>query len=324
VQAYEATLISDDTPFDRYEGAPSRGLRGNPAALTASERNGLTIFTDTDDNLGGRCNNCHSLPVSTNHSVVDIVQGELNKPNFQGRPEDILEFMVLGDGNEANYDKGFYNIGVRRTSEDIARAGTAPDTPEFRNPLNDNKPFPLSYVALAHLAVNKQLPDDVLRFVQLDRNTHQPVPVLERQAIRGNFKAPNLRNVKYTGPYFHNGDSATLRHVVEFYTRGGNFPNTNFRDLDVDIEGIPGLRFPEFLPSAQQNVHDLVEFVAHGLTDDRVAYERAPFDHPQIYVPNGARERNPSQDVMQEVPAVGQQGRATPIDTFLKLDPQSP
>ncbi len=82
---------------------------------------------------------------------------------------------------------------------------------------------------------------------------------------------PNLRNVKFTGPYFHNGDSATLRQVVEFYTRGGNFPNTNFHDLDPDIEGIPGLRFPEFLPSSQRNMHDLIDFVSEGLTDPRVA-----------------------------------------------------
>ena len=116
------------------------------------------------------------------------------------------------------------------------------------------------------------------------------MPVLDRQAIHGNFKVPNLRNAKFTGPYFHNGDSATLRQVVEFYTRGGNFPNTNFHDLDPDIEGIPGLRFPEFLPTSQRNMHDLIDFVAEGLADRRVAHEQAPFDHPQLFVPNGAAD----------------------------------
>jgi hypothetical protein len=150
----------------------------------------------------------------------------------------------------------------------------------------------------------------------------QPVPVLGRNAIHGNFKVPNLRNVKFTGPYFHNGDSATLRQVVEFYTRGGNFPNTNFHDLDPDIEGIPGLRFPEFLPSSRQNMHDLIDFVAEGLTDPRVAYEKAPFDHPQLFVPNGTRLVTPNLDEFLEIQAVGRRGRAKPIDTFLNLDPQ--
>lgn len=330
IQAYEATLVADDTPFDRFQGAKSKNRKGDPNALTAAQRNGLAIFTDTDPNLGARCNNCHSLPVTTNHSVADILQGELNRPDFQGRPADIVEFMVMGDGASANYDKGFYNIGVRRTSEDLGRDDTAPaSTPnnpqrEFENPLDGNKPFPLSYVALGHLAAQGKLPDDVLRFVQLDPATRKPIPVLDRQAIHGNFKAPNLRNAKFTGPYFHNGDSATLRQVVEFYTRGGNFPNTNFRDLDPDIEGIPGLRFPGFLPSSKRNVEDLVSFVADGLTDQRVAREQAPFDHPQLFVPNGTRGAAPGQDSLLEVKAVGRRGRPAPIDTFLNLDPQAP
>ena len=317
VQAYEATLVSDDTPFDRFEGAPSKGIKGDPNALSASERNGLTIFMNSDSNLGGRCNNCHVAPVMTNHSITDIA------PDSQGRPNDILEFMVMGDGTSASYDKGFYNIGVRRTSEDTGRAGTAPDEPPFRNPKNNDQPFPLSYVALADLAAKKRLPADVLRFIQLDPSTKEPVPVLGRHAINGNFKAPNLRNVRYTGPYFHNGDSATLRHVVEFYTRGGNFPNTNFNDLDPDVSGIPPLRFPEFSPSAEQNMRDLVNFVAHGLTDERVALEKGPFDHPQLSVPNGSPANKPGKDLLLEIPAVGRNGRTTSISTFLDLDPQA-
>ena len=278
----------------------------------------------------------------TNHSVIDILQRDMANPKFQGRPVDILEFMVMGDGNGASYDKGFYNIGVRRTSEDLGRALTAPATTfdpvthqvvdsqrAFENDLDKDqdghaRPFPLSYVALAHLAADNKLPPDVLRFIQIDPITKKAVPVLGRQAIRGNFKAPNLRNVLYTGPYFHNGDSATLRHVVEFYTRGGNFPNTNFSDLDTDIFGIPGLRFPEFLPSARENIRDLVAFVSHGLTDERVPCEKKPFDHPQLFVPNGSPDNQPGADAMLEIPAVGESGRLTPISTFLDLDPQYP
>ena len=324
IQAYEATLVSNDAPFDRFEGAPSLHQPGDPAALTASERNGLSIFMDSNPNLGGRCNNCHSAPVMTNHSAADILQQELNNPRAQGRPADILELMVMGDGASATYDKGFYNIGVRRSSEDVARAGTATDAPPFQNPLDGNRPFPLSYVALARLAADNKLPPDVLRFVQLDPKTKRPVPVLGRIAVNGSFKAPNLRNTQLTGPYFHNGDSATLRQVVEFYTRGGNFPNTNFNDLDPDVEGIPGLRFPEFLPDAQRNIQDLVNFVSHGLMDERVALEKAPFDHPQLFVPTGAPDDNPAADRLQEIKAVGQNGWDAPIAAFLGLDPQAP
>jgi len=41
--------------------------------------------------------------------------------------------------------------------------------------------------------------------------------VVWRDAARGQFKAPTLRNVAVSGPYMHNGYFRTLRGVVEFY-----------------------------------------------------------------------------------------------------------
>jgi cytochrome c peroxidase len=187
------------------------------------------------------------------------------------------------------------------------------------------KPFPDSLVELTALredpscgipsAAGGCLPPDVARFIP-------DVPILPRRVTNGAFKAPNLRNIKYSGPYFHVGDSATLRQVVEFYTRGGNFPNTNLHDKTVDVDGIPPLMFPEFDPVAAQFVESLVEFLANGLTDHRVAFEQGPFDHPQLYVPNGSPALHPDRDVFIVVPAVGTEGRATELPTFLNLDPQ--
>ena len=67
--------------------------------------------------------------------------------------------MVMGDGRSANYDKGFYNIGVRRTTEDVSRGAPVSGDPvlkEFQNPKDDYKAFPLSYTALAHLAMHAE------------------------------------------------------------------------------------------------------------------------------------------------------------------------
>jgi hypothetical protein len=55
----------------------------------------------------------------------------------------------------------------------------------------------------------------------------------------GAFKAPGLRNVELTGPYFHTGSFLTLRQVVDFYFEGGDFPRTNASSRDphvVDLE----------------------------------------------------------------------------------------
>jgi len=311
VQAYERTLVSDDTPFDRFMGAPSLGIPPDPTALTDQERLGLALYMDA-----GQCDNCHRTPVTTSHTVFEV------QPDSQGVPrpgieDGIIETMAMADGETANYDHGMYNISVRRTTEDLGRAGTAPNVAPFLNPLDGNKPFPLSYVELTALKIQGKLPPDVARFVPTQ-------PMLDRRVTRGAFKVPNLRNQLFRGPYFHNGDSATLRHVVEFYVRGGNFPNTNMADFTVDIEGIPEMRFPEFVPNAKTNVEALVAFLANGLTDQRVAYERAPFDHPQLFIPHGAEAANPDVDLFLELPPVGNAGRTAPVPTFLNLDPQDP
>jgi hypothetical protein len=68
-----------------------------------------------------------------------------------------------------------------------------------------------------------------------------------------------------------------------------------------------------------------VDFLAEGLTDRRVAFEQAPFDHPELMVPNGSPDGAAFHDLMITIPAVGKNGRgATPLPTFLGLDPQQP
>ena len=89
------------------------------------------------------------------------------------------------------------------------------------------------------------------------------------------FKTPTLRNVKHTAPYFHTGSKPTLEDVVEFYNNGGDFANEQ-RSADVR---------PLHLTSIEKSA--LVDFLANGLTDCRVEKQRAPFDHPELPVPNG-------------------------------------
>jgi cytochrome c peroxidase len=45
--------------------------------------------------------------------------------------------------------------------------------------------------------------------------------VTNKDADRGRFKTPTLRNVALTAPYMHDGSLATLEDVVDFYNRGG-------------------------------------------------------------------------------------------------------
>ena len=248
-------------------------------------------------------------------------------------------FVTIAGVADSSFNSSFVNgtakigpqpIGIKisPTQFTYKQPGPAlPDASSTGGTATAGKPFPVSLVELTALREDTVtcaaatiphigcLPPDVARFIP-------DVPILPRRVTNGAFKAPNLRNIKYSGPYFHVGDSATLRQVVEFYTRGGNFPNTNLHDKTVDVDGIPPLMFPEFDPVAEQYIVSLVDFLANGLTDKRVAFEQGPFDHPQIMVPNGSPKTNPAADTFIFIPAVGAAGRATELPTFLNLDPQ--
>jgi cytochrome c peroxidase len=110
-------------------------------------------------------------------------------------------------------------------------------------------------------------------------------PVVNRVARNGSFKAPQLREVELTGPYFHNGGKLTLRQVVDFYSRGGDFPITNASDRDFNLVNM-NVEFQSNL--SEQEKISLVDFLLE-LTDDRVAFERAPFDHPEAIIPLDGR-----------------------------------
>ena len=118
------------------------------------------------------------------------------------------------------------------------------------------------------------------------------------------FKASTLRNIALTAPYMHTGRFLTLEQVVDFYNNGRNDGITN--------------RGPVLNLTASQKA-DLVAFLRYGLTDRRVLYEKAPFDHPQLLVPNGhpgnseAVQVGPdgkAVDSLMIVPAVGAEGGA--------------
>lgn len=106
---------------------------------------------------------------------------------------------------------------------------------------------------------------------------------------------------------------------MELYSRGGNVAPVAQRDgTPIEPLGVPVLAVDE--------VDALVAWL-ETLTDARVLYRRAPFDHPQLFVPNGhvgdstwlgdATGDGFADDVMLEIPAVGAAGGA-PLPGFLE------
>jgi len=259
------------------------------------------------------------------------------------------------DGNgaptgSALVDKGIYNIGVRPIAEDLGRGADDPfgfplslsalalrkagfPVGVFSSPNNPVPPLPATLtpfvndfpIGLAFPNINQPvfLPDTISPTVDIVVLPSGTFPNPNRVARLGSFKVPQLKNVELTGPYFHNGGALTLRQVIDFYSRGGDFPVTNASDRDPLINDLH-VNFGALFTEADKVA--LVDFLL-SLTDERVKFERAPFDHPEVIVPlDGTAPDNTAGRAalladarFQRIPAVGAAGRGTPLPNFLGI-----
>jgi len=286
VQMYEATLVSDDSPWDRFrrdhpqptDPALNPYSNAAPAHISNLALFGAHLFNDrTRGATNIRCSNCHEHAEMTDASVRRV-NAAANGP------------VRNRDGNVI--DKGFNNIGVRPTDEDLGVGAS-----DEAGPISKSRQlFPAG------------LP-----------GTFDGAAVTKGFGVEGAFKIPSLRNVALTAPYFHNGDARTLREVIEFYSRGGNVaPLRQTDDTPIEPLGVPGLN--------EDEIQALVAYL-EALTDERVLHRRAPFDHPQLFVPNGhpgdhlattdSDSDGLADDRLLEIPAVGAQG-GQPLPAFLE------
>lgn len=170
-------------------------------------------------------------------------------------------------------------------------------------------------------------------------------PNVNRVNAQGAFKAPPLRNIALMGPYFHNGGKLTLMQVLDFYLRGGDFPKTNAQHRDFLIAhlrtedealGFDAATNTSFTDAQKEKIIESVVDFLLELTDERVAFERAPFDHPEIFVPldgkapdntfgrsgliartSGVCAGPGSGPCFRQVAATGMGGLSTPLPNFL-------
>jgi cytochrome c peroxidase len=260
-------------------------------------------------------------PVPTGTDVITY-----NNVNYKVTVTDVNNLAVPAQVVPVNtYDVGWYNLGVRPTADNLGVGGV------------DLASKPLSWTeylqtTLADPTVVK-VPGGGLGCVDqfgnpagvpLSAQFNSPfagqvmdpttgLPILsgglskkEATDVAGSFKTPMLRNVELNGPYFHTGGKSTLRQVVEFYDDGGNFANASQSPFIRPL----GLSEDESVA--------LVAFLL-SLTDDRVRYQQAPFDHPELPLPVG--QDAAGADLMTTVPAVGAAGAAAPVQRFLSLNP---
>ncbi|HEY0429115.1 MAG TPA: cytochrome c peroxidase [Pyrinomonadaceae bacterium] len=157
-----------------------------------------------------------------------------------------------------------------RTPLDLANAGITPLTAQETRGRNVFNQAQCNVCHAGNLLTDNSFRNIGLRPVNEDTGRFQTTG---SQQDLGVFRVPSLRNVELRAPYMHYGKLQTLEDVVEFYNRGGDFPNQpNFAGNLIRPRNL----------SAQQKA-DLVAFLKRPLTDTRLTQEAAPFDRPQLF-----------------------------------------
>jgi cytochrome c peroxidase len=360
IMMYEATLVSDQSPIDQYLRYRSiLGATPDPAPLVAAANriaadlpgvtatnilNGLALFElpppPSPGPNGVGCMLCHvgaELTSASNRNLNHGVEADdvaFAGAGFDQRMErmfwqippvpagtdrvtlDPMAWTVAAsnsmtpsvpptDAPVAVYDAGYYNIGIRPTADDPGSDAMDP----FGNSWSIVKMLQTladpSWIKVpgAGLGCGATVVKNSTGFPMLSGSLRRT----ERAFVAGSFKVPGIRNIEFTAPYFHNGGKATLMQVMEMYDDGGDFSNPTLAPLIRP------------LGMSEDELNDVVAFML-ALTDERVRLKQAPFDHPQIFVPNG--DSVPGTDNIVEIPAVGAGGGAA-IERFLNLNPFS-
>ena len=361
LQVYQSTLVSDDAPFDRS----ARDAQGLPVELSPSAQRGLQQFRT------GHCALCHIGPaftaaaVDTNAALVSSHPTAFGGAGFRNTTSRNVVARMPANKGFGLVDTGFAATGVGQDTWDLGLAGKdesgmdislasqflqllAGNPAAVKDPrvlevrpcdlpnalaLNQNRtnrnyfiasdglqlqPQPLSNCLMPSFAY---IPTPAAAVAELARPDNKKMLLATDAA----FKIPTLRNVELTGPYMHNGSMASLDQVIEFYARGGNF-----NGVSKQFGTVFGQANLQLDPQARADLKAFLE----SLTDERVRYERAPFDHPELRVPHGhtgdrtrTTANNPlaltlAADDWLVVPAVGAAGRGTPLQPFhTRLEP---
>ena len=337
IQMYESTLVSNQSKFDI--GLASMQEEDTvPPNFTDAENRGLGIFSDV------HCDICHAGPAFSTATNLEIYSANAYKVG--NAYVDRIGFVPSNsdDSVDATFaDRGFFNTSVVPNDYDVGLGGTDP----WGNPLsyaeqyiNSMRPKPKKFVDNFVVSACDFTDPFILDFKPSELMASQdkvgctslpksyvtrPKPLVVQNELAssdqgrlstlavGAFKVPTLRNIELTGPYMHNGGMKSLEEVVEFYNRGGNAHNRRHPATLVFAQGF-----------SQSDKEALVAFLK-TLTDERVRWEKAPFDHPSLKVANGHNASGSAglmDDNVLQIPAVGKNGLSSeplkPFQNYLK------
>jgi cytochrome c peroxidase len=185
VAAFEFTIVSRDSTFDRYVNGLAAGTQRSLLAFSEAAERGARLFIGK-----GACNECHNTPLFSDSKFHNVgvppigpgVPTEADCP--AGSPCDCETTSDDHDGNNClpwGAADGLYKLKANRWRRDLPWSDDTGD---------DSR---MSWVDMSMRAVP-----------------------------RGVWRTPSLRNVALTAPYMHNGSLRTMEEVIEYYNHAGS------------------------------------------------------------------------------------------------------
>ncbi len=231
IAAYEFTLVSADSAFDRWVAGDFQ-----PGGLGASAERGARLFVGK-----AACAECHAGPLFQDDLFhqIGVPQTGTYVPRTPECPQgdwcdcvsddrfEPMNCLPIGarDGLRKLQANKFRRDSLWSDDEECRRHFTAHIDPNY---------------AAAH-------PDECDGRIEWYSK-----PLTDE--LRGAWKTPGLRDVALSAPYMHTGAYATLREVVEHYNKGGmtTLGGETIGTLDPKIKA---------LNLTEQEISDLVSFL---------------------------------------------------------------
>jgi hypothetical protein len=158
-------------------------------------------------------------------------------------------------------------------------------------------------------------------------DAHEEKRNVVRGAVRRTSAAPG--GAKTPRPRAHRVDESLGRHAAGHHICGAVAALLPPRRIVADVIQTERLDLMPLGPGSTADEKDALVAFLTALTDDRVRLQQAPFDHPQLFVPDGHRGDTTSVatdaggtavDEVFELPAVGAAGGA-PLAPFRSPHP---
>lgn len=203
IAAYEFTLTSTGSPFDRWIADLKAGKEDQSTAISSEAKEGARLFVGK-----AGCSDCHNTP-------------------------------MLSDSKFHN--AAVTQAGPAVPTESDCPAGgvcdCAPQTDTHAGPKNC---IPWgAYDGIDKLQKNAFRRDGMWSDDSSDVSRMSYVSMTLDQKLVGGYRTPSLRNVALTAPYMHTGGLATLAEVIAHYNKGGELntpgaPSAQIKPLYLD------------------------------------------------------------------------------------------